>query len=275
MHQYSKSAPLAAVTGSLNKAFGAALLEPDAPIPEGVIGPRGKKAVKRFAVYRNNVIVSLMNAMADIFPVVKALLGEKSFNDVARIFITRHPPTSPLLFEYGRQFPDFLSRFKPLSAYPFLPDLALLERAWLDGFHAADAVPMDPAVFTATDQALLGDLVFLPHPATKLVESEFAIVTLMNHCRENLPLDTVDPRASESALVTRPENRVEVRAIAAAGTAFFRLLIDGNTLGFAADAAMATDPEFDLPAAITALIQSGAFTAAAISPANNRQGETE
>ena len=48
----------------MNQAlFAAALLDPDAALPPGVIDPRGRPAPKRFAVYRNNVASSLVDAL--------------------------------------------------------------------------------------------------------------------------------------------------------------------------------------------------------------------
>ena len=43
-------------------AFAGALLDPRLPVPQGVVDPAGNPAPKRFAVYRNNVTVSLIEA---------------------------------------------------------------------------------------------------------------------------------------------------------------------------------------------------------------------
>jgi hypothetical protein len=61
---------------------------------------------------------------------------------MARVYLVENPPRSPVIFEYGGSFADFLERFEPLAGYPYLPDVARLERAWLDAFHAADADPL-------------------------------------------------------------------------------------------------------------------------------------
>ena len=55
--------------------FRAALLDPASPSPEGVRNPDGMHATKRFDVYRNNVIVGLMDAMETAFPVIQKLIG--------------------------------------------------------------------------------------------------------------------------------------------------------------------------------------------------------
>ena len=56
------------VQASYAGAFAAALLDPARAAPAAVAGPKGKAARKRYDVYRNNVTVSLVNALAAAFP---------------------------------------------------------------------------------------------------------------------------------------------------------------------------------------------------------------
>ena len=41
----------------MQAAFAAALLDPEAAVPGGLVDPLGRPAPKRFSVYRNNVAV--------------------------------------------------------------------------------------------------------------------------------------------------------------------------------------------------------------------------
>lgn len=119
-------------------AFAAALQNRDLPPPDGLSRPGGKPATRRFAVYRNNVAVSLVDALAAIYPTLQNLVGEEFFRAMAHAYVLHNLPTSPLLFTYGANFPAFIETFAPASALPFLPDVARVERAWLDAFHAED-----------------------------------------------------------------------------------------------------------------------------------------
>ncbi len=47
-----------------------AILDPLATVPDGITDDRGRPALRRFAVYRNNVVVSLTEALETAFPVV-------------------------------------------------------------------------------------------------------------------------------------------------------------------------------------------------------------
>ena len=46
-------------------AFTAALLDPELPCPMGLSAWNGSDPAQRFRVYRNNVIISLVDALAD------------------------------------------------------------------------------------------------------------------------------------------------------------------------------------------------------------------
>ena len=86
---------------SSQSAFAAALLNPDLPCPGGLTTWNGSDPELRFAVYRNNVTVSLIDALADTFPVVQALVGEEFFRAMARVFAQANPPRSRLMAYYG------------------------------------------------------------------------------------------------------------------------------------------------------------------------------
>ena len=105
------------VQRSYTAEFTPALLDPDRLTPAGVAGPNGKAADKRYNVYRNNVTVSLINALAATFPATLRITGTDFFRAMARFHVRATPPTSPLLFEYGRDFPDFIESYEHCLLY--------------------------------------------------------------------------------------------------------------------------------------------------------------
>src|SRR5262244_1931597 len=133
-------------------AFASALINPERATPAVVSGPKGKGAVRRYNVYRNNVMVSLIDALAAVYPAVQRITGVDFFRAMARSHIRATPPGSPLLFEYGRDFPAFIERYEYASSMPWLADAARIERAWLDAYHAADAEPLPSAALAAVPQ---------------------------------------------------------------------------------------------------------------------------
>lgn len=239
-------------------AFATALLQPDAPLPAGVVDPDGNPAPKRFAVYQNNVTVSLGEALKASFPAVVALVGEAFFKQMALVFLRENPPKSPLIAEYGQGFPDFVAGFEPAKGLPFLSDVARVDRAWLDSFHAADATALDPAKLSEIDQEVLFEARFAFQPATRLVKSAFPVVDIWNAGRSGEAAAGLDPTKSQSALIVRPDITVDVLALDPAQSAFFEALVASDSLGEAAEKAMSISNEFDLAGALGMLISSGA-----------------
>ena len=243
------------------RAFASALLDPDSAPPSSVAGPNGKAAQKRYNVYRNNVTVSLINALAAAFPATMRITGVEFFRAMARFHVRATPPTSPLLFEYGRDFPDFIERYEYARSMQWLADVARIERAWLDAYHAADAAPLTPRALASIPAEQLADTVLTPHPATRIVRSHFPALTIFAANRSNGPVGRIEATEPEDALVTRPDLEVIVRRLPPGGAVFLTHLIAGEPLGAAAAAALAESPAFDLPANIAGMIEAGDFTA--------------
>jgi hypothetical protein len=248
---------------SFAAAFAPALLDPARSTPETVSGPNGKAASRRYDVYRNNVTVSLIDALAAVYPAVQRITGAEFFRAMARFHVRSTPPTSPLLFEYGRDFPEFIVRYEHAQAMPWLADVARIERAWLDAYHAADAAPLSPARLSAIAPERLADTIFIPHPAMRIVRSPFSAVTIFAANRDNAPVERIDASTPEDALITRPELDVAVRHLPTGGAVFASCLASGRPLGEAAASALDAAPEFDIAMNIAGLIEAGAFTSLA------------
>ncbi len=241
-------------------AFAPALLDPARDVPSAVAGRNGKPAGRRYDVYRNNVTVSLIEALAAIYPAVQRITGTDFFRAMARWHVRNAPPTSPLLFDYGRDFPGFVANYEHAQDMPWLADVARIERAWLDAYHAADAAPLPPAQLAAIAPERLGDLVFTPHPAARVVRSQYSAVTIFAANRATAPAMRIDASTPEDALITRPAFDVAVQHLPPGGAVFANCLMSGQPLGGAATMALDATSEFDIAANIAGLIEAGAFT---------------
>jgi hypothetical protein len=252
------------VHSSYSAVFAAALLDPGSGTPAVVTGPSGKAAIKRYNVYRNNVTVSLIEAVAAIYPAVQRITGVEFFRAMARFHIRATPPKSPLLFEYGRDFPDFIEQYEYARSMPWLADTARVERAWLDAYHAADADPLSAATLGSFPHEHLADVAFVVHPATRIVRSRFSVVTIFAANRGEAPVDQIDASVPEDALITRPDLDVVVRHLPAGGAIFLTSLIAGRSFGEATASAQVASPAFDIASSIAGMIEAGAFTAATL-----------
>jgi hypothetical protein len=240
----------------LFESFASAVLQPGSTTPFGVKG----NTPRRFAVYRNNVVVGLIRTMEANFPVVVRLLGKDYFTGLAREFVLHNPPQSPLMFEYGQAFPAYLSVQDDLKDYAYLADVAKLEIAMRQSYHAADAPILAPEILAAVDPELLNENRFTPHPAMRLLSSGFAIVSIAKANNSDENLEVPDPLQPEWALLTRPEFDVVLTRLTESQFAFVQSLATGKSLGEAADAAFDSDNDFDLASILGLVLLSGAFT---------------
>lgn len=246
--------------------FTPGLLDPDIQTPGHVTGHSGKAANKRFNVYRNNVTVSLVSAVGQIYPLTRKALGEDAFRHAALTYARANPPTSKLLFEYGEGFDLHLKNGGHADARPWLEDVARLERTWLDAYHAADADPLAAEAMARLPQDRLADAVFVPHPAARLVSSAYGIVAIW-HALKYGDSDAAarSSRPAETALVTRAALTVEVQTLTPALATFFGALMSGASLGEAATtAAECPSGDFDIAKAMAAVLETGAFAAVSI-----------
>lgn len=240
--------------------FVAALRRPEDPVPAALGKPGGKAANKRFDVYRNNVAVGMVEALRSTFPAVERLVGEEFFSGVVRAYLQQDPPTSPLLFRYGKTFGDFLDDFPPAASVPYLGDVARLDWARLEAYHAADRSPLAIECLGDLPAEEVGRATFALHPSLTLLHSKWPVVSLWAASTDRAASDTVDMTRAEAAAIIRPGLDVDTRLLPAGGFAFVKALVDGATLEAAAVAAAQKVPDFDLVPHLQGLFEIGAVT---------------
>lgn len=240
--------------------FHAALLDPDRPAPPGLTDPEGRPAGRRFDVYRNNVAVSLTEALRQAFPVIRKLVGDEFFTAMAREHARRYPPRSPLLMFYGEDMPGFLATFPPVAHLGYLPDIARLELALRQSYHAADAKPlatealqaMPPEDFLAARLRLA--------PALRLVRSDWPILSIWLANTEGMPPPSA--RVAEHVLILRPEFDPAPHLLPNGGADFIAALLGNKPVAAALEAA----PGLDLTTTLTLLISGGAIVGLELEP---------
>lgn len=237
--------------------FRSAVLTPDMDRPTGLSDGQGAPAGRRFDVYRNNVAVSLTEALETAFPVVKKLVGDANFKLLAGVFLRQHPPSSPLMMFYGAEMPEFLSGFEPTKSIGYLPDIARLEVALRESYHAADAAPMDPADLqnTAPDDLMVSTVTLAP--ALRLIRSRWPIHAIW---RYNMDDDAPKPEmAAEDVVVLRADMDPSPLVLPAGGGAFIAQLLARSNFGDALTAAAQEFESFDLSQMLAILISNNAL----------------
>ena len=245
----------------LQQDFCDALRSPDAPsralldeiVDDGL-------ALQRFNVYRNNFIVLNGDALADMYPVIKRLVGESAFRMLATAYVRDYPPMNRALLLYGENFPQFLASIPELSGLAYLPDVARLEYAWTEAYHAEDVERVKEGQLTGLPAGALEQLRLKVHPSMRCLRSEYPVYRIwaanqQDHSGEVISLDEGPSRI----VVIRPGAEVEVREVSEGVMMFLERLNLGDTVAEAYACTVALDPLFDLNAFFARHLFDGTF----------------
>lgn len=137
-------------------------------------------------VHRGNMRGARHQALANVYPVLRQIVGLRCFTSLAREF---DGLASNLNF-YGRDFSAWLKaklkRHEELAALPYLPDLARLEWLLHAAYYASDVpVPEMDSFRLAMDSPANWRLRF--SPSLSLLASPWPVVTIWCSHREGEP----------------------------------------------------------------------------------------
>jgi len=198
---------------------------------------------ERLAIYRNNFLGSLVEALKANFPVTLQLLGTDYFEQAARHFVLAQPPRRPCLFEYGAGFADYLRELPHLAIRPYIVDMARFEFARVAAYNA----PIEPAI---SPEILVGlspeQLEALPVRRARhaLILSVRAPVLALWQAHQIAEPDfagiDMTPRLY-ALLVCRPDQALTYQELELSASAFLLAAEQQTSLGSAAAQCGATD----------------------------------
>lgn len=243
-------------------AFAEALASPAAPAPPGL---RGARSQRGFAVHRNTFVVTLVDALAEAFPVVRALVGDDFFRAMARTCVLASPPRTPVVAEYAIEFPARVATFAPAAKVPYLADVARIEALRIRAFHAADARPMAQEDFLGlcADPRRLAAARVALHPACGWFRARHAVQAIWDAHQGDAPatLAHIDIARAQDVLVARPHHAVHVAALPSGATALLDALRIGLPLAAAFAQARAMARHADEAVLFAVLLQHGLIVA--------------
>jgi len=218
----------------------------------------------RLGIYRNTFASVLTNALRLSYPAVLRLVAAECFEGAARLFMEEQPPQSANLDDYGAAFPEFLSRFEPVSALAYLLDVARLEWAVSRALHAPDAPPLDLGRLAALTEDEQAHVCFTPHPSAGLVRADHPADSIWRAvlAQDEAALAAIDP-SSEPVwlLVHRTERGVEVTRLSEAAWRFTDALFAGRPLHSVLEEA----PGAEASALLAEHLAAGRFAAFSVS----------
>jgi hypothetical protein len=223
-------------------------------VRSGVLSAR-----ERLAIYRHNVLSNLRGALKDIFPVTRNIVGEAFFIHAADQFIAATPSRSGDLNRFGGGWADFLAAYIHAADLPYLADVARLEWAWHESFHAADAAALDLKRLGAVPAEAHGSLRFRLQPAVRLLASPYPLLRIWQVNQpgyaDSLEIDWT--AKGDSLLIYRESAEVVIRVMSPGAFRLLSALSCGAALEPAAEAAFGAEAHFDLQGFLIESAQSG------------------
>ncbi len=203
---------------------------------------------RRLQVYRNNVVTGFTEALRAAYPVIERLTGEQFFRGMARAYIASTPSRAGNLHEFGHDFGDFLAGHPACRGFPYFAEVARLEWACHEAWHAGEHEPLDVAKLAEVDAAHYSALVFVLHPTVRLLRARYPVHKIWEVNQPEYPHEpVVDLETGEACiLVHRKGWEVQVLSLDAATFVFLDRLSRGDNLGIATEAAIGLDSSFDL-----------------------------
>jgi hypothetical protein len=208
--------------------------------------------MRRYAIYRNNMFLSITAHLRAIFPVTARLGDERFFAYAAHQFVLRAPPREARLASYGAAFPQFLSRFPACRHAPILAEMASLEWAIHSALTSAELPFLELAEMSQTSALDL-------QPSLRFVVSRWPILGLWAHHSD--PQRAL-PRQTSRIAVLRHDDDIRFFELTPARFAFWRSLAQRRDIEAAAARALAREPSFNLTEEILLLLRNRLVTGA-------------
>lgn len=211
------------------------------------------KSQQRLNIYRNNVNISLREALSAVYPVVNLLVGDEFFKSMAYKYIKLHPSLSGNLHDFGKHFSEFIKDFSPARELVYLPDIAKLEWAYHSIFHAANSPTFDIEKLQQVSTTDYGELFFKLSPACTLIDSQYPILRIWK--TNKVLIDDPDSQPPEPIsldeggdliLVLRKDLDIEFHQLSACEFSFLKALQQGENFFSACDAASRAHPDCDV-----------------------------
>jgi len=216
----------------------------------------------RMQIYRNNLFTSLCDALAAVYPVVQRLVGVDFFRQTARAFVGQHPSRSGNLHDFGEAFALFLDQQSFTQTLSYLPDVARLEWAWHESYHAAEGGPLDLSTLAAVPVEAYESIRFMLAPSARLVDSAYPVLRIWQVNQQDY---SGDPEVSldqgpSRLLILRQGKQVLLQELDQGTFVWLQALADGQPLGASLVRAVAAQPDFDFHTVLHKHVHQGTLT---------------
>ncbi len=242
------------------EAFFKAQFDDDQSQANKLIVPFGLNGEQRLSIYRNNTFITLTEALSQTFPVIQKLVGEEFFSFTAEEFIKDTPPAQGPLFEYGGEFSEFLDTFEPASSLAYLSDIARLEWAINQSYHAENLTSVDVRDLSEISEEKFKTLRFLLHPSCRILKSKHPVYDIWLFNQDDTDQIELDLDKTQNVLVARPDDEIKLKLLSPELTCFLTSLENNSNIEKAYLETIELSSDFDPAQAMVELLSFGTFS---------------
>ena len=139
-------------------------------------------ATERLEIYANAYFYRILDCLKEDFPATFATVGPDNFHNLITAYLIEYPPTEPSISYAGRHLAEFLRHhsMRPrIERWPFIADLARLERTLIEIFHAAEAEPLSAEAMRSVAPGDWPALAMRTHPALAMIDCDWRVDQLL------------------------------------------------------------------------------------------------
>jgi putative DNA-binding protein len=182
--------------------------EPMAAVAIKIIKPNDRlTSFERLEIYNRQYWFRVLDALSDDFPGLRAVLGDRRFDALAKCYLTDCPSRSFTMRDIGSRLESWL-RKHPRYARGRLQlalDMVRLEWAEIEAFDGASEPPVTAAVLVGADPA---ELRLRLQPYIRLLDLRFPVDNLLLAIKHDAPADVASNAMEER------QKRKKVSAVA-------------------------------------------------------------
>lgn len=242
--------------GEQQRAFARAVCDVADQNFGGAVVSNGLGGQRRLNIYRNGIRVGFRDALAGVYEVVQGLVGEEFFARLAEHYVRAHPSSTGNIHDFGGAFAHFLATVPELESLPYLPDVARLEWAYHQVFHASTGASLDLARLAQLPASAHEALRLSLSPACRLLSSDFPVLRIWQANRTDAVRAGAQPEivsldeGGMSLALARNGMEIALHPLKAGTYALLEVIAAGRPFGVACVAALDAEAGCDVGAVL-------------------------
>ena len=216
--------------------------------PEEMFTEDRARALLGLKAHANTISHARLVALENAYPKLDVHLGHEEFHAVSRKYVEQDHILTCDMNNIAAGFADFLEREKYENT---AIDLARVEWAWIESYHAAEAEPLALTDIAVLDEENLLGFAVNAHPAMRLIDLTGPLSLQLSELGEETP---------HALMVARPEAQVLFHPLEETDHAIARKIAKITNMGNLLEVAIEQGDETTAMERIIRLIGAGALT---------------